>query len=45
VKEFRDGRKIELDFYTTVELYPILLLGGGDTEWVSCAIGKENMAG
>jgi hypothetical protein len=45
VKEFRDGRKIELDVYTTVELYPILLLGGGDTEWVSCAIGKENMAG
>jgi hypothetical protein len=45
VKEFRDGRKIKLDIYTTVELYPILLLGGGDTEWVSCAIRKENMAG
>ncbi len=45
VKEFRDGQKIDLDVYTKVELYPILLLGGGDTEWVSCAIGKENMAG
>jgi hypothetical protein len=45
VKEFRDGRKIDLIVYTKVELYPILLLGGGDTEWVSCAIGKENMAG
>ena len=46
VNEFRDGQKFEnLDAYTTVELYPILLLGGGDTEWVSCAIGKENMAG
>jgi hypothetical protein len=44
VKEFRDGRKIDWDAYTTVELYPILLLGGGDTKWVSCAIGKENMA-
>jgi hypothetical protein len=44
-KEFRDGRKIELDANTTVQLYPIILLGGGDTEWVSCAIGKENMAG
>jgi hypothetical protein len=28
----------------TDELFPIILLGGGDTEWVSCAIGKENMA-
>jgi hypothetical protein len=45
VKELRDGRKIELDVYTTVELYHILLLGSGDTEWVSCAIGKESMAG
>jgi hypothetical protein len=44
-KEFRDGRKIDFDVGTTVELFPIILLGGGDTEWVSCAIGKENMAG
>jgi hypothetical protein len=42
VKEFRGGRKIEFDAYTTVKLYPILLLGGVDTGWVSCVIGKEN---
>jgi hypothetical protein len=45
MKEFRDGRKIEFDVGTTVKLFPIVLLGGGDTEWVSCDIGKENMAG
>jgi hypothetical protein len=26
-------------------MYPIVLLGGGDTEWVACALGKENMTG
>jgi hypothetical protein len=26
-------------------MYPMVALGGGDTEWVACAIGKENMAG
>ena len=44
-KEFRDKRKVEFDVNTKVNLYPIILLGGGDTEWVACAIGKENMAG
>jgi hypothetical protein len=44
-KEFREGKKIAFSAGTTVQLYPIVLLGGGDTEWVSCAIGKENMAG
>jgi hypothetical protein len=44
-KEFRDGRKIKFDVGATVELFPIILPGGGDTEWVSCTIGKENMAG
>jgi hypothetical protein len=45
MKEFRDGRNIEFDADTTVELYPIILLGGSDTEWVVCAIRKKNMAG
>jgi hypothetical protein len=44
-KEFRDGRKVKFTPHTIVELYPIILLGGGDTEWVLCAIRKENMAG
>ena len=26
-------------------MYPMIVLGGGDTEWVACALGKENMAG
>jgi hypothetical protein len=26
-------------------MYPFVVLGGGDTEWVACALGKENMAG
>jgi hypothetical protein len=30
---------------TTLEMYPVVVLGGGDTEWVACALGKENMAG
>jgi hypothetical protein len=41
-KEFRDGRKIELDTGTTVQCYAIILLGGMcETEWVSCVIGKK----
>jgi hypothetical protein len=35
-KEFRDRKKIAFSANTTVQLYPIVLLGGGDTEWVSC---------
>jgi hypothetical protein len=34
-----------LRYNTKVDLYSIVILGGGDTEWVACAIGKENMAG
>jgi hypothetical protein len=44
-KEFRDGKKVEFTPNTIVELYLIILLGGGDTEWVSYAMGKEIMAG
>jgi hypothetical protein len=33
-KEFRDGKKVEFTPNTIVELHPIILLGGGDTEWV-----------
>jgi hypothetical protein len=44
-KEFRDGKKVEFTLVTIIEVYPIILLGGEDTEWVSCAIEKENMAG
>jgi hypothetical protein len=44
-KDFRDKRKIAFNVNTNVNLYPIIILGGGDTEWVACAIGKENMAG
>ena len=30
---------------STLKIYPIVVLEGGNTEWVSCALGKENMAG
>jgi hypothetical protein len=43
-KEFKDGKNIAFSANTTVQLYPIILLGGGNMEWVSCAIGKESMA-
>jgi hypothetical protein len=44
-KEFRDGGSVTFSASSTLEMYPIVVLGGGDTEWVSCALGKENMAG
>ena len=44
-KKFRDGRVVKFSDACTVEMYPIVVLGSGDTEWVSCALGKENMAG
>jgi hypothetical protein len=44
-KEWRDGRVIDYSTSTTLEMFPVVVLGGGDTEWVACAIGKENMAG
>jgi hypothetical protein len=30
---------------STLEMFPVVVLGGGDTEWVACALGKVNMAG
>jgi hypothetical protein len=44
-KEFRNGRSVRFSATSTLEMYPFVLLGGGDTEWVACALGKENMAG
>jgi hypothetical protein len=45
-KKFRDGRSVTFSASTsTLEMYPFVVLGGGDTEWVACALGKENMAG
>jgi len=44
-KEFRDGGLVRFSASSTLKMYPIVVLGGGDTEWVSCALGKENMAG
>jgi hypothetical protein len=44
-KEFRDGRSVWFSASSTLEMYPFVVLGGGDTEWVACALGKENMAG
>jgi hypothetical protein len=32
-------------FPSRLEMLPLVVLGGGDTEWVACALGKENMAG
>jgi hypothetical protein len=26
-------------------MFSVVVLGGGDTKWVACALGKENMAG
>ena len=44
-KEFRDGGVVEYSSSSTLEMFPVVVLGGGDTEWVACALGKENMAG
>jgi hypothetical protein len=44
-KEFRDGRVIQFSALSTLEMFPVIVLGGGGTEWVACALGKENMAG
>ena len=44
-KEFRDGSTVIFLSNSTLEMYPVVVLGGGDTEWVACALGKENMAG
>jgi hypothetical protein len=44
-KEFLEKRKVEFNVNTKVDLYPIVILAGGDTEWITCAIGKENITG
>jgi hypothetical protein len=44
-KEFRDGRVVGFLATSSLQMFPVVVLGGGNTEWVACAIGKENMAG
>jgi hypothetical protein len=44
-KEFRDGCVVCFSTASHLEMYQVVVLGGGDTEWVACALGKENMAG
>jgi hypothetical protein len=44
-KESCNGHVVEFSTTCTLEMYPIVVLGGGDTEWVACSLGKENMAG
>jgi hypothetical protein len=44
-QEFRDGGSVAFSASSTLEMHPVVVLGGGDTERVSCALGKENMAG
>jgi hypothetical protein len=44
-KEFCDGGVVPFLASSTLEIFPVVVLGGGDTEWVACALGKENMAG
>jgi hypothetical protein len=29
---------------STLEMYPIVVLAGGHTKWVACALGKEKLA-
>jgi hypothetical protein len=46
IKRFRDGASVTFQNQTTtLNCFPLVILGGGDTEWVACALGKENMAG
>jgi hypothetical protein len=35
-KEFRDGRVVSFSNQSTLIMYPMIVLGGGDTEWVAC---------
>jgi hypothetical protein len=44
-KEFRNGGVVHFAASSTLEMFPVVVLGGGDTEWVACALGKESMAG
>jgi hypothetical protein len=44
--EFGDGSLVRFSASSTLEMHPVLVvLGGGDAEWVSCALGKEHVAG
>jgi hypothetical protein len=44
-KELGDGQVVGFSAISTLEMYPIVVLGGGNTKLVACAHGKENMAG
>jgi hypothetical protein len=44
-KEFLDGGVVRFSALCTLEMFPVVVLGGEDTKWVACALGKENMAG
>jgi hypothetical protein len=44
-KEFRHGCVVCFSASSTLEMYLMAVLGGGDTEWVACALGKEYMTG
>jgi hypothetical protein len=45
-RDFRDKASVTYSTQmSTLKVFPIVVLGGGDTEWVACALGKENMAG
>jgi hypothetical protein len=39
-KEFRDGGLVRFSAWTTLEIHPVVVLGGGDTEWISCGLGE-----
>jgi hypothetical protein len=43
-RTFTNGRVIQFSASSTLEMFPVVVLGGGDTQWVACALGKENMA-
>jgi hypothetical protein len=49
-----EHEKVQVDFQRTVpfsltdtklKVFPVVVLGGGDTQWISCALGKENYDG
>jgi hypothetical protein len=45
-KKFRDGGMTQFSASRSpLEMFPVVVLGQGDTKWVACALGKENMAG
>jgi hypothetical protein len=44
-KEVCDGHVAEFLTTSSLEMFPVIVLGGGDTEWMTCTIGKENTTG